>query len=327
MRRTPTISVVMATYNGARFLREQLDSICNQTYPIEELILQDDGSNDETLVIAREFAAENPQMCIIRNEKNLGFNRNFITALKKASGEYVAIADQDDIWFPEKLEKQVRAIERYDLCHSELYIGPTPEDRGQEWLSSPQNHFISLLFTPTIYGHTMLVKREVIHRIKDWGESYITYDWRLSLEACLGGGIKCVHEPLNWHRHHESSAIAVHRKNFMLHSEKATWQPYVIGIFDYYRIKKKSGWKWLYAFMKEQTDGSFPLEHRLCSLLLKDDPVSVVLLCCLCMKSREKVNHRFAGGHGWGYCKNRLRGFFFPFIRSYTNTSFDFTWK
>lgn len=69
-----TVSVVMCTYNGERFLREQLDSILAQTYPLREIIIQDDGSTDATPAICREYEARYPIVRFIQNEHNLGYN-------------------------------------------------------------------------------------------------------------------------------------------------------------------------------------------------------------------------------------------------------------
>ena len=74
------------------------------TYPIAEIIVQDDGSTDNTVNILRQYAERVPQMQIHVNEKNLGFNRNFHTACLRATADYIAISDQDDVWMPNKLE-------------------------------------------------------------------------------------------------------------------------------------------------------------------------------------------------------------------------------
>ena len=93
----------MGTYNGEKFIREQLDSILAQTYPIKEIIIQDDGSTDGTIAICEEYAEKYPNIHFSCNEHNLGFNLNFKCAAMKATGDYVAISDQDDVWFPEKI--------------------------------------------------------------------------------------------------------------------------------------------------------------------------------------------------------------------------------
>ena len=111
-----TVSVIVCTYNGEQYLREQLDSILLQTYPIRELIIQDDGSTDGTVQIAKEYEAGHPQVKVYLNEHNLGFNANFETAAMRATSDFIAIADQDDVWYPAKIEKQVAAIGDKDIC-------------------------------------------------------------------------------------------------------------------------------------------------------------------------------------------------------------------
>ena len=104
-----TVSIVMCTYNGESFIREQLDSIMAQTYPVEEIIIQDDCSTDGTFEVVSEYASRYPHIRPIRNKTRKGVNGNFFDALGKASGDYIAIADQDDIWEPYKIERQMQA--------------------------------------------------------------------------------------------------------------------------------------------------------------------------------------------------------------------------
>lgn len=128
----PTLSVVMCTYNGARYLAEQMDSILAQDVPIDEIVVHDDGSTDGTLALLDDYAQrlsgkpDAPQLIIHRNAKNLGYNANFRTALLVARGEYIAIADQDDVWFSHKLRTQLQAIGSAALCYSGHYRGALP---------------------------------------------------------------------------------------------------------------------------------------------------------------------------------------------------------
>ena len=124
-----TVSVVMCTYNGAKYIRQQLDSIIAQKYPIEEVIIQDDGSNDGTIEIVEEYSARYPYIHLYRNEVNKGFNMNFITAFQRAKTDFVAISDQDDIWFADKIEKQVEAIgDNYAACDIRSQLVPEALD-------------------------------------------------------------------------------------------------------------------------------------------------------------------------------------------------------
>ena len=122
-----TVSVVMTTYNGEKYIREQLDSIIAQTYPIYELIIQDDGSTDRTVEICREYAKRYAFIHVYQNEHNLGCDKNFETAAMRATGDYVALSDQDDIWFKDKIAKQVAAIGDNDACGSQHMRGKTME--------------------------------------------------------------------------------------------------------------------------------------------------------------------------------------------------------
>ena len=101
-----TISVVMTTYNGEKYILEQMDSIYNQTMKPEEVIIVDDCSKDDTCKIIEEYVLERKlnNWKLFRNEKNVGWKQNFVKALKLASGDIIFLADQDDIWFKDKIE-------------------------------------------------------------------------------------------------------------------------------------------------------------------------------------------------------------------------------
>jgi len=99
------ISVAMATYNGARFIGEQLASLAAQSRLPDELVVCDDASSDGTVAILERFAATAPfPVRVERNPSNLGFNGNFGRALSLAGGDLVFLSDQDDVWYPEKIE-------------------------------------------------------------------------------------------------------------------------------------------------------------------------------------------------------------------------------
>lgn len=99
-------SVAMCTYNGARHIREQLESIARQTRVPDELVVCDDGSSDGTPEAVQEFAAGAPFVVrLYVNKKNLGSTRNFEQAITLCEGDVIALSDQDDVWLPEKLQK------------------------------------------------------------------------------------------------------------------------------------------------------------------------------------------------------------------------------
>jgi glycosyltransferase involved in cell wall biosynthesis len=110
-RATPTISVALCTYNGARYLPEQLWSVASQTRLPDELVVCDDASSDATLEILDRFAQEAPfGVRIYRNERNLGSTKNFEKVIGLCRGEFIALSDQDDIWFPDRLARQSEVL-------------------------------------------------------------------------------------------------------------------------------------------------------------------------------------------------------------------------
>lgn len=106
------ISVVMATFNGERFIEKQLESICRQTFLPDEIIIRDDKSTDSTLEIVSKVKKKykNIRWKIIENAENVGYKKNFYKALTDASGDYIFLADQDDIWLNFKIEKMIEII-------------------------------------------------------------------------------------------------------------------------------------------------------------------------------------------------------------------------
>lgn len=109
------ISIALATYNGGKYLQGQLDSIAGQTRLPDEMIVCDDGSSDSTPQIVSRFAESAPfRVTFIRNEVRLGSIKNFEKAISHCTCDIIALCDQDDIWLPEKLERQAAVLERDD---------------------------------------------------------------------------------------------------------------------------------------------------------------------------------------------------------------------
>ena len=99
------IDVLLATYNGEKYLKEQIDSILNQTYQNIHLIISDDCSKDETQKILKEYKEKDDRITVYIQEQNLGYIKNFEFLLEKVESDYYMLSDQDDVWLPEKIEK------------------------------------------------------------------------------------------------------------------------------------------------------------------------------------------------------------------------------
>lgn len=111
------ISIAMATFNGERFLQEQLESFARQSLLPDELVVCDDGSTDATLAILAGFAAKAPfAVRVVRNPQRLGYILNFEKVLTLCTGDLVYFSDQDDVWFAEKLAVMTAHMQRHPAC-------------------------------------------------------------------------------------------------------------------------------------------------------------------------------------------------------------------
>jgi len=115
-----SVSVVMATYNGAEFIGEQLRSLAAQQVRPAELIVSDDGSTDDTVPLVHRFRRHAPfPVHVAQNERRLGYGENFLQAASRATGEYIAFCDQDDVWHPDKIGVSHRALQ---TSGAELFV-------------------------------------------------------------------------------------------------------------------------------------------------------------------------------------------------------------
>ena len=117
------IDVLMATYNGEKYLKKQIDSILNQTYQNIQLIISDDCSTDRTREILKQYEKDD-RIKIFYQEKNLGYVRNFEFLLEKVENDLYMLSDQDDVWKKEKIEKTVEKLknEGLDLVFGDLEV-------------------------------------------------------------------------------------------------------------------------------------------------------------------------------------------------------------
>lgn len=136
-------SVAMATYNGAKYLYEQLDSLRNQTLKIDEVVICDDKSSDNTVAMLQEYIKSNfleDNWKVYVNKENLGYANNFHKAMQLVTGDFIFFSDQDDIWYTDKIEKVVKVMEE----HKEIQL-----------LCTDYEPFISTSNAPTVPNKVM----------------------------------------------------------------------------------------------------------------------------------------------------------------------------
>lgn len=166
------ISVLMGIYNCAPTLREAVASIQAQTYSNWELILCDDGSTDDTYAVAKELAAEDERILLLKNENNLGLNKTLNRCFRASCGSFIARMDGDDESLPERFEKQLAFLKD----HSEFGLVSSPMilfDGKGEWgrTSSPEYPTASQVVAGTPICHApVMIRRECMEAVNGYTE-------------------------------------------------------------------------------------------------------------------------------------------------------------
>ncbi len=203
------ISIAMATYNGARFLEEQLASLANQSLLPDELVIVDDLSQDNTISLAESFRECAPfTVRIYQNPTNLGFVSNFSRVLSHCKGDLVFLCDQDDVWFPQKLETIARLSEAKTnvhlfLCDAEI-TDQTLTSTGATKLS--QLIAAGLGSDYLIMGTCIAIRQELLRLLLPIPTFAKSHDaWLVYFSKLIR--VTYIHQyPLQFYRQHTSNA-------------------------------------------------------------------------------------------------------------------------
>ena len=212
MTRRPSISVCMATYNGARFLGEQVASVLPQLRANDELIVADDASQDETVAILESVRDE--RVRILRQPRNAGVLKTFESALRQAMGEIVFLCDQDDIWREDKVASVLGAFENSPETTLVLTNGELMDTRGRllgQMLHSgaPLPLGATANFIRNRYqGSTMAFRREILDAALPFPEHIPMHDSWIGLVNALVGKAAYLPQSLVYYRRHENNATS-----------------------------------------------------------------------------------------------------------------------
>lgn len=232
-----SISVALCSFNGERFIAEQLLSILGQTQPPQQIVLSDDASADATVELAREtvqsFLARHPNMelelRVLENASPLGVTRNFEQAIAACTSELVALSDQDDVWAPDRLAKVGTVfLERPELLllHSDARLvdeaGAVLPGTLLDTLEVSAdvrhaihagNAFDALMRRNLVTGATTVIRRSLFDRATPFPESWVHDEW-LAIVAAAFDGLELMEETLIDYRQHGSNQIGVSRLSF-----------------------------------------------------------------------------------------------------------------
>lgn len=212
----PLVSIALCIYNGEKFMREQLESLVNQTYKNIEIVAVDDQSKDSSLEILKEYADRYPFFKYYENEENLGYVKNFEKAIKLCQGELIALSDQDDIWDLDKIRLQVEAIgDSLLVYHDSLLIDEKGKPTGKK-MSDIVNLYHgdnpkTFLFFNCISGHSCLIKKELLQWALPFDKNFFHDQW-LAYVAANVGSIAVINQCLVQYRQHSTSSTDIMNK-------------------------------------------------------------------------------------------------------------------
>lgn len=207
----PKVSVAMCTYNGAKFVAAQLESILNQTCRDLEIVIVDDASTDETPAILERFQRQDSRIRLLRNDVNQGFLKNFERALGACSGDIIALADQDDIWFDNKIEVLLGELDDNLLVYSNVSLideqgaplaGVFPSVRRLSGHCP-----LALVMNNCVTGHACLVRRELLDQALPFPDGVRVHDQWLAIVAASSGRLLASDHFLSLYRKHSNNAV------------------------------------------------------------------------------------------------------------------------
>lgn len=208
------VSIAMATYNGERFLRKQLDSLFKQTILPYEVIVVDDCSKDNTIKILEEYKKNNGLIYYI-NDQNKGVNKTFERALKECTGDYIMFCDQDDIWFPNKIEitlnKMLEIENNKPAIVSSQCINIDANDKiltyKKKKYKDPLSLEATLIDKGFSQGCSLMINKKLISNLNTFPENRKLYDAYISFAgACIGNKYN-ICEPLMYYRRHDQNVM------------------------------------------------------------------------------------------------------------------------
>lgn len=222
----PSISVALATYNGERYLREQLDSVLAQDRVAIEVVAVDDGSTDGTLAILDDYARRDARVKVYANPRNLGVGPTFERAMSLTTGELIAPCDQDDAWNADKLARLAGAIGECDLAYCDsLFVdadGKSMNERISDRMPMMRGHHpMAFTLRNSVSGHASLIRRGLFEIARPFPAA-MYYDWWLALCAATRNGIAYVDAPLVHFRRHAATVSPLGRSGKQRVRDRAT---------------------------------------------------------------------------------------------------------
>lgn len=239
------ISVAMTSYNGEKYIKQQIESILLQSVPVDEIIICDDISKDKTAEIIKEI--NDDRIRFIVNETNLGFIANFHKAISLTNGDYIFLADQDDIWEPNKIERildTMKSVNAKAICTNYKLIDGSGQPLGdkREYNIPPfvknvtepiqKITFSMLAYTNLVQGCTYCFTKEIKDIFLRVNNKFVPHDYQIMLIAANLNGTYFLNEELIQYRLHETNTIGFSKGNEKVVLNKPKKKPLMVELMD-----------------------------------------------------------------------------------------------
>lgn len=254
LRSLTMIDILIPTYNGAKYLKAQLDSILNQSYPNWRILIRDDGSTDGTLEIIEDWNCSHPDklFIILDGDKGLGVSQSFGRLLMASSADYVMLCDQDDFWDSEKIRKSLDKIHEEEQKGKQIPLMVCTDlevvDSGLNTISksfwrdrkdSPQilEDFEKLIAHSVVTGNTIMLNRAAVKLVFPIKTCFFLYDQWISIKVARYGKILFLDEALVKYRQHNNNVLGSFRFSKTYLFNKVRFIPYYIR--SWIRLKEE----------------------------------------------------------------------------------------
>ncbi|MFA5074245.1 MAG: glycosyltransferase family 2 protein [Nitrospirota bacterium] len=295
------IDIVLSTYNGERYLEEQVDSIISQTFTDWRLLIRDDGSSDTTVALIQKIRKRNPDKIILIDQEaaHKGACQSFAALMSNSKSDYLMFCDQDDIWLSDKINKTLAVMagleKKYGhhqplLVHSDAKVVDhnlkelAPSLLRYQKIKPIKGAQLSRLFLQNAAtGCTMMINKTLRDMALPVSSHALMHDWWLALPAAAFGHIGYVAEPTMLYRQHGKNDLGAHRYNFMVA---------VIQLLELLNIRKiRHAWRKKHVMTGRLEAQAKSFLHHYYTMLSHQDKEMLNAFCSLSRQSYLKKRY------------------------------------
>lgn len=237
------VQILMPVYNGEKYLKEQIDSFLRQTYTEWELLIRNDGSKDNSQLIIEDYCKKYPDKIrfIDKPKENLGLVGSLNVLLRQASGEYIMLSDQDDVWLPEKVELSLNEIKRIEkdnkpamVCTDAICVDENMKVISESFFESQK--FISgimgdkekMMALNEVQGCTIIINKSALSYIYPLPSFMKIHDMWISLICAHYGSVSYLHKKTLLYRQHGGNTLGSVNVNGIYYIHRIKYIPYLL---------------------------------------------------------------------------------------------------